>query len=365
MIKEIIKKTFLGKTLILLHDILYFPQQIWLSSIIKNNPNSVLVVGTSTYNNLGDHLIDQKEIEYLKDCFPSNKIIEMPTQAFKRNYHKYIKVLDKDSLVVITGGGWMGSLWPEDELRMQAMIQAFHNNRIIIFPQTIYYEENTDSKEILDNANRVYSNCQNLTLLLRECYSYEYALKHIKINKKNIYLMPDIALYGLTNTKSRDSKKLGICLRKDRENISDENIIKWLESWAKENKWSISSFSTVVKTSVPVWLRNHKLNKLKNKISTVEIVVTNRLHGMILAILCGCKCIALDNKTHKVSGVYNTWFKNNSNIQILPDNCSKYEIISLLQTMKNENCSNNILSQRMKIEFEKLNLIMKGDKNET
>lgn len=113
MIKEIIKKTFLGKTLILLHDILYFPQQIWLSSIIKNNPNSVLVVGTSTYNNLGDHLIDQKEIEYLKDCFPSKKIIEMPTLIARAELQFTIYRIDpfnstSDCPIAAKGSGWFG-----------------------------------------------------------------------------------------------------------------------------------------------------------------------------------------------------------------------------------------------------------------
>ena len=37
------------------------------------------------------------------------------------------------------------------------------------------------------------------------------------------------------------------------------------------------------------------------------MLVTDRLHGMIFSYLVGTPCIVLDNKTKKVSGVYNSW----------------------------------------------------------
>lgn len=48
--------------------------------------------------------------------------------------------------------------------------------------------------------------------------------------------------------------------------------------------------------------------------SGYDFVVTDRLHGMIFSYICGTPCIVFDNKTHKVSGVYNTWLSDSKKI---------------------------------------------------
>ena len=62
-----------------------------------------------------------------------------------------------------------------------------------------------------------------------------------------------------------------------------------------------------------------------------KLVVTDRLHGMILALLCGAKCIVLQTYNHKLVGQYD-WIKNNKNVQIATYdsfeqvlNCMDYE----------------------------------------
>jgi pyruvyl transferase EpsO len=42
-------------------------------------------------------------------------------------------------------------------------------------------------------------------------------------------------------------------------------------------------------------------------LSSARVVVTDRLHGHILALLCGVPCVLNDNRTGKVRGFYDTW----------------------------------------------------------
>ena len=48
--------------------------------------------------------------------------------------------------------------------------------------------------------------------------------------------------------------------------------------------------------------------------ASYDFVITDRLHGMIFSYICGTPCIAFDNKTHKVSGVYNSWLSKSRRI---------------------------------------------------
>ena len=45
-------------------------------------------------------------------------------------------------------------------------------------------------------------------------------------------------------------------------------------------------------------------SKKWNEFSSVQLVVTDRLHGMVFSAITGTPCIALDNISHKVYGAY-------------------------------------------------------------
>ncbi len=47
-----------------------------------------------------------------------------------------------------------------------------------------------------------------------------------------------------------------------------------------------------------------KCFKKWNEFSSVQLVVTDRLHGMVFSAITGTPCIALDNISHKVYGAY-------------------------------------------------------------
>ena len=90
--------------------------------------------------------------------------------------------------------------------------------------------------------------------------------------------------------------------------------------------------------------------KLLNEISQLDIVITDRLHGMIFCYITGTPCIAFDNDNHKISETYKKWLEETCNyIILLEDNSIDILIDSiskLKQTKKEEFIS---LSEKFKI----------------
>jgi len=77
--------------------------------------------------------------------------------------------------------------------------------------------------------------------------------------------------------------------------------------------------------SKDIWLKYIKDEILIDAISFVlpyKTVVSDRMHGFVLAMLLDKQSILLDNTYHKCSGLYNTWIKNNNfnNTSIITSN---------------------------------------------
>jgi len=63
--------------------------------------------------------------------------------------------------------------------------------------------------------------------------------------------------------------------------------------------------------------REHRLRDIWKDFSTAELVITDRLHGMIFAAITGTPCIALDNSTGKIANSYN-WIQSLGYIKFVP-----------------------------------------------
>ena len=48
----------------------------------------------------------------------------------------------------------------------------------------------------------------------------------------------------------------------------------------------------------------------RDKFSKAELVITDRLHGMIFSVITKTPCLVFDNKNHKISETYTAWLKD-------------------------------------------------------
>ena len=311
ILKKIIPNKFLQIIRIGSQNIYYYKQ---IKHIQKNDCKDVIFFfGTAIHKNLGDQLITLSVYQIIKEELPNKKIIEIPTEVYQVYRKKLIKTIPKSSLIAINGGGWMGTVWKKEELLIQDILTSFCQNNIIIFPQTIYYnKQDKEYRKLIDSANNSYKKCKNLIVMVREMNSFDFAKKHLDIPQ--LLVAPDIALFYFDNLKDlRKEKKENVvcfCMRDDRENNNCNIDKKELNRIFDEAKLSLKHTSTISKHRVPEQKRKQEVFKKLKEFANSKFVVTDRLHGMIFSFLVGTPCIILDNKTNKVSGVYEKWLNN-------------------------------------------------------
>ena len=267
----------------------------------NNNKNKIIFIDAASYNNLGDQAIALAMNYFIKDNFPEYEYMEVLEKDFVRNINRLKKSVDENDIICLSGGGNMGNLYPRFEAIRRKTIKSFKNNKIIIFPQTIDYENNKYGNREFKKSIKIYNSNQNLIVCAREMNTYN----KIKDVYKRVILVPDIVLYLYKKIIIENDKKydVGICLREDKEANITNNFRKQIY-----NKFSnIIELTTMSDNNYINNSNREKLIKEKlEQFSKAKLIVTDRLHGMIFSILNGTPCLAIDNSNKKVSGVYNT-----------------------------------------------------------
>lgn len=268
----------------------------------------IILIGTPVHGNLGDHAIAEAEKKFLNEHLGGYKIIEIITPLYRVCKNVIKKYSTQNDIIIISGGGWLGNLWKHNEDMVREIIKDYRNNKIIILPQTVYYEENDNYLADIECAKEIYSAHENLIICLRDKQSYDF-IKNNKFSKydEKILFVPDIVLY-LNKSNSlgevRKSEKILLCLRDDLEKSFEREEEKQLQQFFNQKLENIQYTNTVVPYLIPLYKREKELDKKYNEFKNAQIVITDRLHGMLFATITGTPCIAFDNITGKVKGVY-------------------------------------------------------------
>lgn len=280
------------------------------------------LVGTPLHDNLGDHLLAMAEKSYLKDVCGLANIMEIPLDVIRMYGSQIATHINPRSIIFVNGGGWMGDVWPHDEILLQDIATDFRNNKVIVFPQTVYYSnlQSQKSQDLLSRAKQSYNDSPNLTLSFRERRSYEFALREFE--KCDVVLAPDMALSYLDEApknQHKNDRKIGLCLRADREKTSNEDILNVIFDFFDSELYEFLVVDTIAPSRVLLSNRVNKVNEMLKRFAECDLVITDRLHGMLCSYLTDTPCIVLDNATNKVLGVYSEWLKSSQRILFILD----------------------------------------------
>ena len=260
------------------------------------------------YGNIGD-----QAIAYAIRTFADRYLLEYQfVEVLQDEVAAYINDLKEtvtgQDVIFLTGGGNMGNVYCIYEATRRFVIRNFPDNPVIVFPQTIEYTGDMFGALSRKMSQRVYGAHKKLVLIAREQFSYE---KMLQLYPKNqVMLCPDMVLGLQVDTQAAERRGIGVCLRDDRESaLTELERACILEKLSAMNR-SIHPISTATEES-GITQRNRKqivLEKI-HEISTFELFVTDRLHGMIFAILARTPCVVFQNSNLKITGVYE-WVKN-------------------------------------------------------
>ena len=283
---------------------------------VYKNKKKFLLIGTPSHGNLGDQAITIAELKFLEDNFQNYDVIEISLDNYYEHIEYVKKYVTNKDLVFIHGGGNLGNEYLFDENIRRDAIKRFPENKIILFPQTIYFSKDKSGTAELQKSKKIYNAHNNLTLIAREKLSYEIMKK--EFNKCNVLLCPDIVFYLCKIDRNVKRQGALCCLRNDIEAKLTEYDRKYIIEKLNKSFKRAEVTDTIVKHRVDENNRNEVLQEKLYQFQTSELVITDRIHGMIFAAITGTPCVALSNYNHKVKGTYN-WIKHLNNIYYTED----------------------------------------------
>ena len=257
-----------------------------------------ILIGVPHHNNLGDNAITIAEKKYIKDNIQEYQYYEISEETVEKCIEKVKKHVNDEDILFLHGGGNLGDEYLYVEEGRRKVVQLFPNNVIIFFPQTMHFSETEKGKKELNKSKEIYSKHKKLLIIAREKVSYE-AMKR-EFNKNKVIQTPDIVTY-LNETKE-DEKREGLLfiLRSDIEANLTQEQIKQIDTIAKKYFDKIEYSDTAKGGMILEKHRKTKLENMFNKYRKAQLVITDRLHGMIFAAITSTPCIALDNYNHKI-----------------------------------------------------------------
>lgn len=269
------------------------------------NRKKCFVFLAADYGNLGDVAITYAQEKFLKDIFPGYTIVDVPISKTLSDLKTLQNICSSDDIVTIVGGGNMSDLYFDIELLRQMVVKAFPNNRVISFPQTMFFSDSLSGNYLKRQAVKVYSRHINLTITARERWSHEM-MKSILPSCK---LIPDIVMTLDKREPISTRKGITFCMRNDIESGISQEFKEELRLQLA-NQYDIVEYDTHIgKGNLSLEERENELNKIWAQFRSSEWVVTDRLHGMIFAFITGTPCVVLPNNNYKIEGCY-SWIKN-------------------------------------------------------
>lgn len=327
-----------------------------LKNYLSVSQRTIYVIGTPEYSNMGDHAIATSQLELLHKLFPEDRLIEVTNDRLHIDLFAIKMALKKRDIITLIGGGNFGDEYPTEHNVRMTCIKNFRRNKIVIFPQTIFYSDNETGKKCLNNDSIIIKEHPHLSIMTREKKSYEFALENFPTAK--IFFIPDTVLY-LDRHFESERKTALICLRNDKEVKIEGNIKNEIKDLLFSLEIDSKEIDTVLPYNVSPQTRKSELDNLLKQFSSSKIVITDRLHGMIFAAITGTPCIVFPNYNYKVEGCYKT-IENIKYVHFL----SKWDIkefeVCVYELMNNPGFSYNSFNSSILEYKEKIKRIVEG-----
>lgn len=292
-----------------------------LSPLIDND---YVYIDLPYHSNIGDALIWQGTEDFLTSL-PHNCLYRCSYKSFQR------KDLNREVIILMHGGGNFGDLYPAHQDFRNRIINEYPNNRIIILPQTVYY----NGSRMLANDAITMRHHKNLYICARDQYSFDF-LNRYRFGK-NILLVPDMAYCIALNKYSKfvtpSSERVLLVKRVDKEKTDTDDVVPNMfrdvldvKDWVGYETKSIDldvlsdlihskKYAEADEFAINTYLPKRVEDGIK-MISPYNRVYSNRLHGAILSVLLGKEVTIIDNSYGKNANYYDTWMKGIPTIHI-------------------------------------------------
>lgn len=231
--------------------------------------------------------------------------------------------LNADGPIVINGGGNFGGLYPHhDELRIR-ILTDFPNRPIVQMPQSLELA----NSEIVERMKRAIGSHRDFTLLVRDHRSLAIARSEFDCR---IALVPDAAFALGRLEREAPSEDVVVQARQDDEAAAERQLGRPAVDW---NTTPLLSRRNVMRTAVaaagtvpmfglgPTMANRFAQQNLQwaiQMLSRGRVLVTDRLHGHVIATLCGIEHVVVNDKYGKVRALWEAWTHESPTATFVP-----------------------------------------------
>jgi len=261
----------------------------------------------SSLANIGDQAQVIAIRIWLSKHFPKIQILEIDKNEVILGQCHLKKIINPNDIIFLHSGGNLGDrgMWSETGRRL--MIQNFPNNRVISLPQTIYFSDTENGRKQKEISKNIYNKHKRLTIIGRDKESGNIAVELFP--NAQVLTVPDFVLslnlndFGLTERTPRTGSVLA-CLRRDNESMFTG---KERAELANKIEGEVKITDTTLSTPINEDSRMKVLKEFLHEVLEHEVMVTDRFHGLIFAVVCKRPAIVLPTVDHKLTSAVE-WF---------------------------------------------------------
>ncbi len=275
---------------------------------IANSQNKarIFIFNKPEHGNLGDQAIGMAQQQLLKKYEKDYMVIELATEECILISDIIERELREDDILIIYDGGFIGTLW---EMEHESVVKALtigKNNLMLLLPHVMYFSDDEAGRKLTQEFKKIVHSAKNLHLFLRDQKTYDFTIDTLEFDKEKAYLAPDLVAMLKVDIEKTERNGVLFCLRTDKERVPNQNLEK-VKDYIVKNNYDVTYTTTVIDTKLDEDTREPYVVDLLKVFSKHKLLVTDRLHGMLFGLITGTPCIAFDNVSKKVSGVYNLY----------------------------------------------------------
>ncbi len=283
-----------------------------LADVIPQGP--VALLDFPDHSNVGDSAIWLGEMVYLERERGARPVYHCSAGDFSA---EDLVRSHPDGPILIHGGGNFGTIWPKHHNFRLDLMRRFKGRPLIQMPQSIHFADDGTVEE----TRRAIREHGAFTMLVRDRKSQAFAEQHFDCP---VHLCPDMAFYiGMTPRKAPVVDFLYL-LRTDSETMGEMSVPQTAETrevvdWLGDPRGGIKRARMLGRLkgmiqggaerrgqvySAKAW---HRYWRGVALLSRGRVVITDRLHSLIISTLLDIPQVALDNSYGKLSSFVAAW----------------------------------------------------------
>jgi exopolysaccharide biosynthesis predicted pyruvyltransferase EpsI len=287
---------------------------------------NVALLDYPNHSNCGDSAIWMGELHALRRV-GANIVYRCETATYRR---EHLQALPEDTVFLLHGGGNFGEAhWKRHHEMRIKVLQDFPSRAVVQMPQSVRFSSLEVAKQFGDVAHRH----GNFTLFVREQQSFDYANG---VLASDVRLIPDMAFAIPPRDDTTVARTSALAVARDDSEATmslagvAERFAIPVTDWAPEDRIRQQSFggvSTRLLRKV-MWRTSGNMatssfvqgvqGKLLDRFANDEVeraygiigdsvLVTDRLHGHVMATIIGAPSVAFDTGYGKISGIHRLW----------------------------------------------------------